>query len=431
MVSSRSNRVLTISPTAILRDCYPKRVNREDFARLLTLEAQQLLASVGDLDAKSDVVKLVSKLRSDGHDAGLVASVLSQAKLRRRARAKFGEFADSMLFTEAGLEQASRLSVSALHAGRFRAAGIKSVADLGCGIGSESLALASLDLEVHAFEIDEVTAAAATYNLAPFANASVELADVTKLDLSGFEALFFDPARRELQGAARARAIRKFDPAEFSPNFDWVVQQAQNRPTGIKLGPGHPHEGIPEASGAPIEAQWVSVAGDLVELGLWFGAVAREGVARSALLIDSAGRHHEFNSASAAKTSAPLGELGRYLYEPDNAIVRSHLIGPLAESLGLRGFAPEIAYLTSDEPVESAWLKSYRVLDEMPFDRKKLKAYLRERGIGILEIKKRGADIVPENLRKELQLKGESAATLVVTRVGDAHRAIIAESRKP
>ena len=148
-------------------------------------------------------------------------------------------------------------------------------------------------------------------------------------------------------------------------------------------------------------------------------------------MIDSAGRHHEFNSASAAKTSAPLGELGRYLYEPDNAIVRSHLIGPLAESLGLRGFAPEIAYLTSDEPVESAWLKSYRVLDEMPFDRKKLKAYLRERSIGILEIKKRGADIVPETLRKELQLKGESAATLVVTRVGDAHRAIIAESRKP
>ena len=403
-------------------------MNRADFAQLLTREAQQLLSEVGDLDAKADVVKLVSKLRAAGHDASLVANVLTQAKLRRRARAKFGEFADSMLFTEAGLEQASRLKVAALHAGRFRAAGIKQVADLGCGIGAESLALASLDINVRAFDLDEVTAAAATYNLAPFENASVELADVTELDLSRFEALFFDPARRELRGAARAKAIRKFDPAEFSPNFDWVIEQARTRPTGIKLGPGHPHEAIPDFDDVAVEAQWISVAGDLVELGLWFGALARPGIKRSALLIDASGRHHEFNSSTTEQPNAQLGELGVFLHEPDNSIVRSHLVGPLAESLGLRAFAPEIAYLTSDEPMESAWLRSYAVLDSMPFDRKKLKAYLREHSIGTLEIKKRGADIVPETLRKELQLKGENAATLVVTRVGDAHRAIIAES---
>jgi hypothetical protein len=67
------------------------------------------------------------------------------------------------------------------------------------------------------------------------------------------------------------------------------------------------------------------------------------------------------------------------------------------------------------------------VLDEMAFDRKRLKAYLRERSIGVLEIKKRGADIVPEQLRKEMALKGENAATLIVTRVGDAHRVLVVE----
>lgn len=396
--------------------------------RLLTPEATRLLGEVGPLDAKADVVRLVSRLRAEGHDATLVAAVLTQAKLRRRGEAKFGEFANSMLFTEAGLEQASRLSVAALHAGRFRNAGVTRVADLGCGIGAESLAFASLDLEVHAFEIDEVTAAAATYNLAPFPNASVAQADVTQLELDQFDGLFFDPARRELKGPARARAVRKFDPSEFSPNFDWVIEQARHHPTGVKLGPGHPHEGIPEFDDVPLEAQWVSVAGDLVELGLWFGSVARPGVKRAALLIDQAGRHHEFTSATTERHNAELGELGDFLHEPDNSIVRSHLIGPLAASLGLRGFAPEIAYLTSDAPVESPWLRSFVVHDSMPFDRKKLKAYLRERGIGKLEIKKRGADIVPEQLRKELQLKGEGAATLVITRVGDAHRAIIAGS---
>jgi hypothetical protein len=328
-----------------------------------------------------------------------------------------------MLFTEAGLEQASRLSVAALHANRFRQAGITEVADLGCGIGAESLAMASLEINVKAFELDEVTAAIATYNLSPFENAFVEQADVTELDLSNFGGLFFDPARRELGGPARERATRKFDPAAYSPTFDFVVEAASKKPTGVKFGPGHPHEGIPDEA----EAQWVSVDGDLVELSLWFGEVARPNIKRAALLIAKDGKH-EITSNSTARKDAPIGELGSYLYEPDNSIVRSHLIGELADQIDAQLFAPEIAYLTNDLQIESPWLKSYRVLDNLVFDRKKLKAYLRERNIGTLEIKKRGSDIVPEELRKELSPKGEGAATLIVTRVGDAHRVLVAEA---
>ena len=400
-------------------------MERQDFISLLSPEGQALLAQVGPLEAKADVVKLVSSLRSQGHDAALVAAVLTQAKLRRRGVSKFGPFAERMIFTEAGLEQASRLSVAALHANRFRQAGIGEVADLGCGIGAESMALASLDINVKAFEIDEVTAAVATYNLSPFENAFVEQADVTTLDLSKFEGLFFDPARRELGGPSRERATRKFDPAAFSPTFDFVVEAAAKKPTGVKFGPGHPHEGIP----ANAEAQWVSIDGDLVELGLWFGAVARPDVKRSALLI-SGSTKHEIISHSAERQDAPIGELGDYVYEPDNSVVRSHLIGQLAEQIEAHLFAPEIAYLTSDKEISSPWLKGYKVLDNLVFDRKKLKAYLRERNIGVLEIKKRGSDIVPEQLRKELALKGEGAATLIVTRVGDAHRALVCEALK-
>jgi hypothetical protein len=400
-------------------------MERQDFIHLLSPQGQALLAELGPLEAKADVLKLVSSLRAKGHDAALVAAVLTQAKLRRRAAAKFGPFAERMIFTEPGLEQASRLSVAALHANRFRQAGITQVADLGCGIGAESLALASLDMDVKAFEIDEVTAAVATYNLAPFENAFVEQADVTTIDLSKFEGLFFDPARRELGGPARERALRKFDPSAFSPSFDFVMQAAAKKPTGVKFGPGHPHEGIPDEA----EAQWVSVDGDLVELTLWFGAVARSNVKRSALLI-AGGTKHEITSNSAERLDAPIGDLGQYVYEPDNSVVRSHLIGQLAAEIDAKLFAPEIAYLTNDMPLESPWLKSYRVLDNLVFDRKKLKSYLRERNIGTLEIKKRGSDIVPEVLRKELALKGEGAATLIVTRVGDAHRALVCEALK-
>lgn len=403
-------------------------MERQDLVNLLSPDGQTLLAETR-YDSKTDVVKLVSSLRSKGHDAGLVAAVLSQAKLRKRAESKFGEFVERMLFTEAGLEQASRLIVAAQHAGRFRAAGVSSVADLGCGIGAESLAFASVDLTVRAFELDEVTAACATVNLLPFENASVEMADVTALpytDGRPAEALFFDPARRELGGPRRATATRKFDPSEFSPNFDWVVERCSSPAVvaaGIKLGPGHPHEAIPEN----CEAQWVSVDGDLVELGLWFGKAARPGVTRAALLL-SQGAKHEITSPLRDSAHAPLGDLGAFVYEPDNAVVRSHLIAELAEKLGLQAFSTGIAYLTGPSEVRSPWLKGYRVLEEMAFDRKKLKARIRELEIGILEIKKRGSDVIPEQLRKELAPKGKNSATLIVTRIGEAHRVLICQA---
>ncbi len=404
-------------------------MDRQDFVLLMSPEGQQLLGQV-DYQSKTDVVKLVTTLRAQGHDPALVSAVLTQAKLRHRAVSKFGPFAQRMLFTEPGLEQASRLVVSALHAGRFRKAKVSQVADLGCGIGAESLSFAAAGIGVQAFEIDELTAAMATYNLLPFENASVVLADVTKLDLSQHESLFFDPARRELTGAARAQAVRKFDPSTFSPNFDWVVEQCTSpaiQAAGIKLGPGHPHEGIPDEA----EAQWVSVNGDLVELGLWFGSAARPGIKRAALLlatgIDGEVTKHELTSESTAMTYAPLGELADYVYEPDNAVVRSHLIHVLAEQTGTHSFSTEIAYLTGSEPLDNPWLKGYRVLENLAFDRKRLKARLKELDIGVLEIKKRGADIVPEQLRKELAPKGKNSATLIVTRVGEAHRVLICQ----
>jgi SAM-dependent methyltransferase len=366
------------------------------------------------------MVKVVSKLRGKGHSAELVATVLTQVKLRRRAKAKFGEFAQTMFFTEEGLEQASRLKVAAIHAGRFRNHGLTRIADLGCGIGAESLAIASLDMEVTAFEIDEVTAALATYNLASFENVKVEQADVTTINLDNFDGLFIDPARRDLKDSKTNINKRKYDINDFSPSFDFVLEAARTKPTIVKLGPGLDHKDIPDDA----EAVWVSDDGDLVELTLYFGILRRPEVKRAALLLSPNGTF-EITSSDAERLDAPLGELGRYLYEPDASIIRSHLVGNLAISLGLNIFSNEIAYLSSDEEVHSPWLKGYEVLENLVFDRKKLKAYLREKNIGVLEIKKRGADITPEQLRRELDPKGTESATLIVTRVDGAHRVLI------
>ena len=224
-----------------------------DLRRLLSPEGLRLLDEVGRLDATADVVRTVSTLRAAGHDAGLVAAVLEQARLRSRAAAKFGDFADRMLFTPAGLEQATRLRVASLHAGRFAGAGIDVVADLGCGIGADALALAALDLGVVAVERDELTAAVAAFNLAPFPSSRVEHGDAEDADLAGIGGVWLDPARRD-------GATRLTDPGDWSPALDWAFDLARRLPAGIKLGPGLDRALLPDG----FEAQWISVDREVV-----------------------------------------------------------------------------------------------------------------------------------------------------------------------
>ena len=57
------------------------------------------------------------------------------------------------------------------------------------------------------------------------------------------------------------------------------------------------------------------------------------------------------------------------------------------------------------------------MLEELPYREKPLRAALRERNVGRLTIKKRGVDVVPDQLRKRLALSGDEEATIVMTRV--------------
>ena len=121
---------------------------------------------------------------------------------------------------------------------------------------------------------------------------------------------------------------------------------------------------------------------------------------------------------------AEVGPLGRYVYEPDSSLIRSGLMGNLAQDLGLNLISPQIAYLSSDQAIGSPWLKSYELIEDMALDEKRIAAWCRARGIGTLEIKKRGVDITPEQLRPKLKLKGAGTATLILTKVGGARRAL-------
>ncbi|MFJ4037448.1 SAM-dependent methyltransferase [Microbacterium sp. NPDC090007] len=389
-----------------------------ELTALLTPAGLRLLDEVGPIDSTDDAARAVSRLRAAGHSPALVSAVVGQARLRVRGAAKFGAFAERMLFTRAGLEQATRLPIAARHAGRFRDAGLGRVADLGCGIGGDALGLAGLGLRVHAVDADEVTAAIAAYNLAPFADAAtVQHARAEEVDLSGVDAVWLDPARRTA-GHSETRQVAS---SEWSPSLEWVFDLISRVPGGVKLGPGYDRAQIPD----DVEAQWISADGSTIELVLWSGTLAREGVRRAALVVRG-GEAWELTAPADTPDAEPR-ELGAFVHEPDGAVIRARLIGEVARALDAGMLSPGIAYLTADAPLTSPFVSTFRVREEMPADPKKLAQALRARGIGTLEIKKRGVDVDPAVLRKKLSLRGDESATLLLTRVGSKRLALLAD----
>ena len=413
-----------------------------ELTALLTPEGLRLLDEVGTVSTTAEVAQTVSRLRAAGHSPGLVSAVVGQAHLRARAVAKFGGFAERMLFTKAGLEQATRLGVAARHAGRMRQAGITRVADLGCGIGGDSLAFAGAGLAVNAVDADEVTAAIAAYNLAPFgADAAVEHGTAEEfVDANHAEphesridsgnsseiraelrnegtAIWLDPARR----TAGHSETRRVAASDYSPSLDWAFALAERMPVGIKLGPAHDRDALP----ADAEAQWVSADGSVVELVVWSGVLAREGVRRSALVMRGDESHELTAGADAA--DAAVRELGAFMHEPDGAVIRARLIGDVARSLDAGMLDEKIAYLTGDAAVTSPFVQSFRVREVTAANPKAINQVLRAHDIGTLEIKKRGMDIDPATFRKKLNLRGSASSTLILTRVGEKRMAILAD----
>ncbi|MFI7588168.1 SAM-dependent methyltransferase [Spongisporangium articulatum] len=387
-------------------------MDQQAVATLLTPEGWALLESLPPYD-EHGAMALGEQLRRAGHAPELVSAALTQSRLRAAGERKFGPFAAGMLFTPAGLEQATRLPVAARHAARFATAGATRVADLGCGIGGDAMALAGLELGVLAVERDELTAAVATVNLRHWAEAEVRHGDATTTDLGDLQAAFLDPARRTSSGK------RLLDPRAGSPPLSFALELAATMAAvGVKTAPGIPHHLLPDG----CEAQWISVDGDVVEAGLWFGLAARPGVRRCALVLSDAG------AAEVTDADMPVavpGEVGAYVYEPDGAVIRAGLVAQVAVQVQGRLLDRSIAFVTADRYVETPLATCFAVEEVFPFGLKSLRTWLRDRGVGRLTIKKRGTAVDPDQLRKQLRLQGDNEATIILTRVSGRQSVLV------
>jgi THUMP domain-like/RNA cap guanine-N2 methyltransferase len=368
---------------------------------LLTPDGRELLDRLaGELVAPDRALELAQALRGQ-YPPDLVAAALTQQELRVAARAKFSR-AQEMLFTRAGLEQASSEITSAHAAARYPADA--PVADLCCGIGGNLISLGSR-CPVLAVDLDPVSLAFARHNAGVYGVAdrlAAVRADVRDLPLPGVHAAFIDPARRS--GGRRLAAGRS------EPPLGWCLDLAGRVPAvGIKAAPGLPHELVPPG----WEAEFVAVGRDLKEAVLWSPALAT--AATRATVLPSGDTLAAASDRRAR--DVPIAAPGAFLFDPSPAVTRAGLVEDLADQLGAWKIDPAIAFLSDDREHRSPFARTLRVLESAPWHERKFARRLRELGIGAADIRRRGlAGDVPQ-IHRRLALRGPGRATLVLTRV--------------
>lgn len=355
-------------------------------------------------------------------------AVLETVLLRQRAQDKFSRAAQ-MYFTRAGLEQSSGETIAAYRARRLAQAGLYRVADLGCGVGGDALALTAVsdEMQVLGVDMNRIRLRLAQKNVAVYggqARFTAVQADLTNWPLTaGLDALFFDPARRDAQGR-RLFSVHHYQP----PLTLWHGWRQTVPATAVKISPGVAYDELPDA--AVAEAEFISVAGEVKECVLWTGAL-HAGVARRATLLPS-GATLTTADLPSASAEIPVAAPSAFLYEPDGAIIRAHLVEALAVQLNAHKLSDDIAYLSASTSQATPLARCFALWDWFPFQLKRLRHYLRARQIGEVVIKKRGSPLDPDWLRQKLRLKkgkrrGENRAVLFLTQVANEPVVLVGE----
>ncbi|WP_410506908.1 class I SAM-dependent methyltransferase [[Mycobacterium] appelbergii] len=342
---------------------------------------------------------LVSDIASVRTQFGDRAPVLVETvQLRRRATAKFAD-PSSWLFTDEALQQATAAPVAAHRARRLTGARVH---DATCSIGSELAALRASAADLVGSDIDPVRLAMAANNLDGGRVVPLCRADALR-PITGDAVVILDPARR--QGGRR-----RFDPRAFTPALDALFDVYRDRDIVVKCAPGIDFDALARM-GFDGEIEVTSLAGGVREACLWSAGLAGAGVRRRATLLD---RGEQITDAD--PDDCPVAPAGRWIVDPDGAVVRAGLVRHYAARHGLWQLDPDIAYLSGDEL--PAGLRGFEVLEQLSYHERRLRTALAARDVGAVEILIRGVDVDPDVLRPRLRLRGSQQLTVVITRLG-------------
>ncbi len=376
-----------------------------DFHALLTPAGQLALAAAQALAPREDDFLTHLQRLQKMIPAPLAKAALETAILRVRAAPKFTRAA-AMYFTREALEQASGEAIARYRAARF--AGLGAVADLGCGIGGDTLALAE-NCYVTGVDNDPLRLAMAAENLAAYDRrdraqwVEADLGDYALEEVQGF---FFDPARR-------VGGRRRFSVRDYAPPLDTVRRWLSQVPAGgVKISPG---VDLDELAAYDCEIEFISDRGDLKECALWFGPLLT--ARRRATRLEGDAVHTLLPNPVAESAPPPAGPPLAVLYEPDPAILRAGLVTTLAAQLDARQLDPDIAYLTAAEARPTPWARAFAIEAALPFQLKRLREKLRALNVGRVTVKKRGSPLAPEALIQQLKLTGPEERIVFLTHV--------------
>jgi THUMP domain-like len=384
-----------------------------DVARPWLALAREELSIDNQATAGDVLVKLTSQLRKD-LSAERAHLVIEQIELRQRASEKFS-LADQMFFTRKGLEQATDEQLAAYKASRFPPE--CGAIDLCCGIGGDLLAIARTRPLCWGFDVDPVMVELARTNLAllPPADYIVVGCDACAVAVEDGP-WHCDPDRRN---DGRRTTTGEF----FLPPLESLEQLLhESDEAAIKLASATE---VPADWTSRAELEWLSSRGECRQQVAWFGPLARHPGRHAATVVGPSG--HQRTVLGMPGMIVPQATvLGRYIYEPDASVLAAKLSAALCQEHSLAAISPGIAYFTSDALIDDLALDRFEIIDVLPLDRKQLRAYCREHGLGRLEIKKRGVDLSPDRLRRDIAGRGDNAATIIVAPVQSQIRAIIA-----
>jgi hypothetical protein len=382
-------------------------------------EGTALLAAIREFDPQPNSgLAVISQLRKS-YLPEMVAAGMTIHQLRVRAREKFTR-AELMWFTRDGFEQATSESISRYRAERF--ASHTRIVDMCCGIGGDSLALAQLPTveSLTIVDRDPVHLAMAESNTrvyAPHAPMKSILGNVEDVDLSGADAIFIDPARRDDQG--------RHATGKSEPPLEWCIELAAKIPAvGIKLAPGLPHRLIP----ASWEFETIAIRFDLKEAILWSPAMSRSSWRAS--VVTASG-----TASFVPQPGDPVGvqppAAGDWLFDPNPAITRAGLVDDLARTLNANKIDDQIAFLTASAPTQTPFARCFRVLASMPWHERNLRQAILDLEGGEVVIRRRGLAGNVDEIQRRLRGTGSRSLFLAMTRLQDRPWAIVCENHSP
>lgn len=343
---------------------------------------------------------LISDIASArGHFGDRAAVLVETVKLRRKAAVKFTDASD-WLFTDEALQQATAAPVAEHRARRLAGA---TVHDATCSIGTELAALRHWAGTTLGSDIDPVRLSMAQHNLGR-GGPPVALCRADALrPVTADAVVVVDPARR-------SGSRRRFDPRAYAPPLDELLDVLRDRAYVVKCAPGIDFT-LLEQLGFDGEIEVVSLAGSVREACLWSRRLSPEGVRRRATVIDTGEE-----VTDSAPDDCGVAPAGRWIVDPDGAVVRSGLVRHYAARHGLWQLDPDIAYLSGDRLPDG--VRGFEVLDQLPFSERLLRQALSALGAGAVEILIRGVDVDPDALRTRLRLRGPTQVTVVIVRLG-------------